>query len=266
MTTNYLGLSSSKPGTQPKFAELDLVDPTSGVNNVTTPTTAQQNYGWHPFRQRPKRDILNWIHRHSYKCINWLMDTFYPGVDQALYDIDGRITAMEPNIRRVGGTLNASLLLVRDELNPLLGWQLPGSPYSQGTPRITDHRHLDFTLRWELFHDLFILQIPELYNPVNDTTHVQTVLSINDTIPQIWKDSVKDLVRMSCLVYNPPAAVVSAHMTLSKSTWDEVPWLNILTEDPALAEITNWHNSVIATPTNGMAGMPCQVIIGYCDY
>ena len=263
MTTDYLGLSSGKPTTQPKFANSDLTDPISGENNVTTPSTAQQNYGWHPFRQRPARNIMNWIHRHSYKCINWVLDTLYPGVDQALYDLDARIDALEPAIRRISGSLSASLLLVRDETEPTFGWQA-GSPHSEGTARVLDHRYLDFTLGWEIFGNLFILKIPELYNTVNLSTHVQTVICINDTIPQIWRDKVKDLQRMSCLAYNPPAAVVSAHLTLSKDTWSEVPWMNILTEDPAEADITNWHNSVIATPTGGMAGMPAQIITGWC--
>jgi len=263
MTTDYLQLAASKPATIPKFADFDLTDPTSGQPNVSTPTEAQQNYGWHPFRQRPARGIMNWLHRHTYRGLYWLLNDFYRAVDEGMFLLDGRITAMEPNIRRENGTIEASLFLVRDELAPTYGWQ-SGSPYSEGAPRETDHRHLDFILRWEIFNNLFILKIPELYNTVNLSTHVQTVICINDTIPQIWRDKVKDLQRMSCLAYNPPAAVVSAHLTLSKSTWDEVPWMNILTEDPAEAEITNWHNSVIATPTGGMAGMPAQIITGWC--
>lgn len=263
MPTNYLNLQSGKYGTKPEFAKSDLVDPTSGKNNVVEPSSNLKDYGWNPMRIRPARNIMNWLHRHTYECIKWCMDTLYPTVDQAFFDLDARVNAMEPNIRRFNGYLNASLYLDRDDLNPLLGWQA-GSPDSEGTPRVTDHRHLDFTLGWTIFHNLFILQIPELYNTVNDSTHIATVLSINDPIPQLWKDKVKDLQRMTCLAYNPPAAVVSAHLSLNKETWLETPWLYILTEDPAITGVNNWHNNVIATPTNGMAGMPAQAIIGYC--
>lgn len=111
--SDYLVIEDSKPEVQPRFAIEDLVDPTSGVNNVVTPNTAFQNYGWHPFRMIPPRNIMNWIHRHTYFCINWLMDVFYPRVDAEFDSVNNRLINLE-------GML------------PLSGQELTGTTYSTG--------------------------------------------------------------------------------------------------------------------------------------
>ena len=54
-----------QPSVLPVWAILDLVDPTSGQNNVTTPPTEQQNYGW-AFEQQPPRNWFNWLGRNTY--------------------------------------------------------------------------------------------------------------------------------------------------------------------------------------------------------
>jgi hypothetical protein len=59
-----------KPSTFPTWAELDVVDPTSGQNNVTTPPLEKQNYGW-AFGEEPPRNWFNWLGRYTNNWLKW---------------------------------------------------------------------------------------------------------------------------------------------------------------------------------------------------
>lgn len=56
------------PTTLPIWAVQDVVDPTSGQNNVQTPPDTAQQFGW-GFRQFPPRNWFNWLGRWT---ANWL--------------------------------------------------------------------------------------------------------------------------------------------------------------------------------------------------
>lgn len=62
----------AKPGTLPKFAEEDLVDGTSGVNNVLTPPVGIQDNGWNPAGMFPKRQFDNWFKRWAYRWLRFM--------------------------------------------------------------------------------------------------------------------------------------------------------------------------------------------------
>ena len=74
----------------PEFAVDDLPD-ASGENNVVEPQAADKKYGWHPFRRRPERNIMNWLHRLTYNSLDWLKNTFYTDVVNEFAAVDNKI-------------------------------------------------------------------------------------------------------------------------------------------------------------------------------
>jgi hypothetical protein len=59
------------PDVLPTWATQDLVDPTSGQNNVETPPDQAQQFGW-SFQQYPPRNWFNWLSRWTYNWLNYL--------------------------------------------------------------------------------------------------------------------------------------------------------------------------------------------------
>lgn len=68
----------AKPTVLPEFALLDQVDGVSGQNNVITPPTNWKNYGW-SYQEKPPRNYMNWIHRHTYNWCKWVDDVMVRG-------------------------------------------------------------------------------------------------------------------------------------------------------------------------------------------
>jgi hypothetical protein len=62
-----------KPSTLPRFADVDTIDPTSGITNVIEPGDTQKNTGW-VYRQFPVRQFMNWLHRLTYQWLYWFND------------------------------------------------------------------------------------------------------------------------------------------------------------------------------------------------
>lgn len=71
----------AKPTVLPEFATQDLIDPTSGQNNVVEPNQALKDNGWNPFRVRPIRNVMNWLHRHTYTWLKYLDEEFVPDTE-----------------------------------------------------------------------------------------------------------------------------------------------------------------------------------------
>lgn len=82
----------------PEFAGSDIIDPASGKNNVIEAATEQKQYGWFPFRKRPERNVMNWLHRLTFRQLEWFKNTFIPEVDAAFFDHEGRIDTVEEEI------------------------------------------------------------------------------------------------------------------------------------------------------------------------
>lgn len=61
----------SKPAEYPDWATLDKVDPTSGKNNVATPSQALKDYGPN-YKERLARQHFNWLGRLFGGWIRWL--------------------------------------------------------------------------------------------------------------------------------------------------------------------------------------------------
>jgi hypothetical protein len=72
------------PGT-PDFALTDVVDPTTGENNVIEPTNDYKQYGWYPAGMKPKRGFMNWIHRKTAEYLQFITDEVVPGLNSS-YD------------------------------------------------------------------------------------------------------------------------------------------------------------------------------------
>src|SRR5271169_1576970 len=64
-------MSIQKPSVFPLWAQLDVVNPTSGQNNVTTPPLELQQYGW-AFESQPPRNWFNWLGRYTSNWLQWL--------------------------------------------------------------------------------------------------------------------------------------------------------------------------------------------------
>ena len=60
-----------QPTVYPVWATTDQVDPVSGQNNVLTPPTEKQLYGW-DFQEFPPRNWFNWLGRYTYQWIAYL--------------------------------------------------------------------------------------------------------------------------------------------------------------------------------------------------
>lgn len=60
-----------KPSTFPVWADEDQVDPTSGQNNVLTPPTEKQQFGWDRL-EFPPRNWFNWLGRYTNRWLQYL--------------------------------------------------------------------------------------------------------------------------------------------------------------------------------------------------
>ncbi len=87
----------NEPTTLPKFADIDLIDPISLQNNVAAPGTNLEDYGWYPFRVRPKRNYMNWLHRWTYRWCKHLKEDVVPQIETNISDISDNATAIGNN-------------------------------------------------------------------------------------------------------------------------------------------------------------------------
>lgn len=72
----------------PKFAEQDVIDGLTGQNNVVPAIVADEDFGWHPARRRPERNVMNWLHRFTYRQLRHMKEVFQPEVEQCLVNND----------------------------------------------------------------------------------------------------------------------------------------------------------------------------------
>lgn len=104
----------ARPTIYPQWATDDIVDPSSGQNNVVTPPTEKQTDGW-DLKEFPPRQWFNWLGRYTYLWIKWLDQQ-----QQTLRVNDGSgASPIFPNIT-VGGL---AILSVVDTGNPALFYQ-----------------------------------------------------------------------------------------------------------------------------------------------
>jgi hypothetical protein len=75
----------AQPATFPEWADSDLLDPTSGVNNVTTPPAGIQANGWNPAGVFPLRQHDNWFKRWVSRWLKWTRDELAPQVNYLRY-------------------------------------------------------------------------------------------------------------------------------------------------------------------------------------
>ena len=99
----------SRPGTYPVWAIDNVVDDVSGQNNVTTPPTEKQMYGWARADQ-PPRQWFNWLGRYTYQ---WLA---YLGQQEAQSVVTSDNTGATPIVDPVGGGM--ATINVIDTGNP----------------------------------------------------------------------------------------------------------------------------------------------------
>lgn len=67
----------TKPTVKPRWATTDVVDPTSGQNNVVEPSTSKKDTGWDR-HEKPERQFFNWQARFTYEWIDWFDGTTIP--------------------------------------------------------------------------------------------------------------------------------------------------------------------------------------------
>lgn len=66
---------TSKPASIPEFATTDVVDPTTGENNVVEPSAGKKLTGWN-YLEKPARNYFNWLHRFNYLWIDYFNQFF----------------------------------------------------------------------------------------------------------------------------------------------------------------------------------------------
>ena len=64
-------MSVTRPSVYPQWASEDVLDPTSGQNNVVTPPSEKMTNGW-DLREFPPRQWFNWLGRYTYLWIQYL--------------------------------------------------------------------------------------------------------------------------------------------------------------------------------------------------
>lgn len=67
-------MSEPRPSLFPEYARNDVVDPTTGVNNVVEPSEAKKDLGHGPAGEFPNRQYFNWLHRLTYLWLKYLDD------------------------------------------------------------------------------------------------------------------------------------------------------------------------------------------------
>ena len=61
-----------RPDKYPRYADQDIVDGTSGKNNVVEPSESKKNLGHGPLGAYPPRQYQNWLQRYIYNWIKFL--------------------------------------------------------------------------------------------------------------------------------------------------------------------------------------------------
>jgi len=75
-----------KPTKVPRFAEDDMVDSGTGLNNVAEPPEGTKDSGWVPAFVEPSRRYMNWLHRYYYLWCKWANEegaSFLHGTESA---------------------------------------------------------------------------------------------------------------------------------------------------------------------------------------
>lgn len=78
-------MAEPRPTEFPEYARNDVVDPTSGVNNVVEPSEAKKDLGHGPSSEFPPRQYMNWLHRLTYKWLKY----FDEGTPQNTVELSG---------------------------------------------------------------------------------------------------------------------------------------------------------------------------------
>jgi len=97
---------ATKPTKIPEWAVNDVVDPTSGQNNVVEPAGAIKLLGW-DFKEKPPRQYFNWLARYTYLWCQYLDDS----IDQEL-NTDSDV--IHQSVKCNGVTGSAALSIFND--------------------------------------------------------------------------------------------------------------------------------------------------------
>ena len=68
---------TDRPTRDPRWATNDIIDATTGQNNVVEPSEPEKDAGW-GFQQKPPYNFFNWLHRVTYQWLSY----FQKAVDQ----------------------------------------------------------------------------------------------------------------------------------------------------------------------------------------
>lgn len=149
-----LYLETDPPETVPTFAEGDLVDPISGLNNVIEPEVDAKQYGWTPSRKVPQRGVMNWLHRYTGLWCGFIKDYFFPEVDAGLSDHEDRILDLEhQSHEHTYGTLYLQMQVVDGHFST-----------SSDGGQLTEDGRINFELDYEIVENLVMFHYKEFYD------------------------------------------------------------------------------------------------------
>jgi hypothetical protein len=94
---------TTKPSVFPQWAmntdgtDNDVIDSTSGVNNVVEPDASKKLVGW-GYQEAPPRQFMNWIHRITGQWIRWFDQSIDPIVAAGTFSVTFNICSVTATI------------------------------------------------------------------------------------------------------------------------------------------------------------------------
>lgn len=242
---DYLEIEDSVPAQLPEFAVDDIVDSTSGQNNIHDPHPDQKSYGWFPFRKRPERGVMNWLHRHTHLCIKWLVEVFYPAVDAALHAIHHRLLPVEQDLSSLWSFVSNSFDFGEVELE----MEAVGTTFTSATGGTLAAGKINFNMKYTLVNKVVTLTNKQLggnYSQIGGVlAGTCTFLRINIRSGFTWPAKLNTPTFDQCFVgkfenYESP---IFADMIINRDISDSVKTSFLFTTyvTGSIGQTISWH-------------------------
>jgi hypothetical protein len=108
--TKYPDWSVNTDGT-----DNDVVDPTSGQNNVVEPDAGKKLTGW-IYTEKPPRQYFNWLGRLTTQWIRWFDDYIASTIDVALSNLSSAVSTLQSEVETVTTGLLDRVALLQTEV------------------------------------------------------------------------------------------------------------------------------------------------------
>jgi hypothetical protein len=268
--------TADPPITLPRFADADLVDPISGVNNVVEPTTDYKNNGWYPARVRVFRPFINWLHRWTYRQLAYWYN-LYPTLDIALATHRDQILALTNRLNALG-TIQYSPYPTGEPMQLVLEstsnvyWDSVW-PFSACSINSFDNKCMDFWVTWQRIGRTVILHLPQVMGTtVNMGGGLRSYLRLGAGTFSAWRDWLPGGPSGGPIQYADSHIHIIGCQNIGGSLC-EVPAyidmmglvtsneMNIWTQDPAPPTDHNYNGCALGQNSAGVTGFRRSSVI-----